>query len=50
MDEQSPAVVAALEGIRIQLIAAGGWHSAAISGEKIDVFGLSLEFAETALI
>ncbi|XP_068709475.1 RCC1 domain-containing protein 1-like [Montipora foliosa] len=31
VDEQSPAVVAALEGIRIQFIAAGGWHSAAIS-------------------
>lgn len=30
--EESPAIiVAALEGIRIQSIAAGGWHSAAIS-------------------
>jgi len=32
--EESPAIiVAALEGIRIQSIAAGGWHSAAISGK-----------------
>ncbi|XP_078358665.1 RCC1 domain-containing protein 1-like [Oculina patagonica] len=31
VEEQGPEVVPALEGIRIQFIAAGGWHSAAIS-------------------
>ena len=35
VEEQSPAIIPALEGIRVQFIAAGGWHSAAISGEKI---------------
>lgn len=31
VEEQSPAIIPALEGIRVQFIAAGGWHSAAIS-------------------
>ena len=34
VEEQGPEVVPALEGIRIQVVAAGGWHSAGISGEK----------------
>jgi len=34
VEEQGPEVVPALEGIRIQFVAAGGWHSAAISGER----------------
>jgi len=34
VEEQGPKVVPALEGIRIQTVAAGGWHSAAISGER----------------
>lgn len=34
IEEQGPEVVPALEGIRIQSVATGGWHSAAISGEK----------------
>ena len=34
IEEQGPEVVPALEGIKIQFVAAGGWHSAAISGEK----------------
>ena len=34
VEEQSSEVVPALEGIRMQFIAAGGWHSAAISGER----------------
>ena len=34
VEEQSSEVVPALEGIRILFIAAGGWHSAAISGER----------------
>ena len=34
VEEQGPEVVPALEGIRIQAVAAGGWHSAGISGEK----------------
>lgn len=33
VEEQGPEVVPALEGIKIQFVAAGGWHSAAISGE-----------------
>lgn len=31
VEEQSAAVIQALEGIKIQFIVAGGWHSAAIS-------------------
>ena len=34
VEEQSAAVIQALEGIKIQFIAAGGWHSAAISGKS----------------
>ncbi|XP_073238801.1 RCC1 domain-containing protein 1-like [Porites lutea] len=31
VEEQNAAVIPALEGIKIQFIAAGGWHSAAVS-------------------
>lgn len=34
VEEQSAAVIQALEGIKIQFIVAGGWHSAAISGKS----------------
>ena len=34
VEEQSSEVVPALEGIRMLFIAAGSWHSAAISGER----------------
>ena len=34
VEEQGAEVVPTLEGIKIQFVAAGGWHSAAISGEE----------------
>ena len=34
VEEQSSEVVPALEGIRMLFRAAGGWHSAAINGER----------------
>ena len=38
-NEDSPRLVMALDGMKIVKIAAGGWHSAAISGLFVKILG-----------
>ena len=43
-NEASPRLLDALDGLKVKAVAAGGWHSMAVSGRRISICGLCLVF------